>query len=121
MADNEIQIHGLRVVGTHGALAEEQVRAQPFEVDVELSIDLSRAGVSDNLDDTVDYGGAAVLVERIVREERYVLLERLATRLADALLAGDERITGATVTVRKLRPPVPVDLQYAAVRVTRRR
>jgi dihydroneopterin aldolase len=119
MAD-EIQIRGLRVVGTHGALPEEQVRAQPFEVDVDLTVDLARAGSSDSLEDTVDYGEIAVLVDRIVSEERYALLERLATRVAEALLAYDG-VESATVTVRKLRPPVPVDLDHTAVRITRHR
>jgi dihydroneopterin aldolase len=34
---------------------------------------------------------------------------------------ADERVERVTVTVRKLRPPVPVDLDAAAVRVVRSR
>jgi len=33
-----IELRGLRLVGTHGVLAEEQERAQPFEVDLDLSV-----------------------------------------------------------------------------------
>ena len=58
-------------------------------------------------------------VERVVAGERHRLLERLATRIADAVLALDPRITSVTVTVRKLRPPVPVDLAWAGVTITR--
>jgi dihydroneopterin aldolase len=115
-----IQLLGLRAVGIHGALPEEQVRAQPFEVDLEIEADLSTAGRSDALADTVDYGAIAVLVDGIVRNERFALLERLATRIADEVLA-DERVERVAVTVRKLRPPVPVDLDAAAVRVVRSR
>jgi dihydroneopterin aldolase len=118
---DSILLRGLRVVGTHGVLAEEQARAQPFEVDVELTVDLGAASRSDDLDDTVDYGSAAGLVATIVGTERFALLERLAGRIADALLASDERIAAVGVTVTKLRPPVPVDLASAAVRVTRSR
>jgi dihydroneopterin aldolase len=57
-------------------------------------------------------------VERIVTGEHHRLLERLATRIADDVLAVDPRITGVTVTVRKLRPPVPVDLASAGVTIT---
>jgi dihydroneopterin aldolase len=106
------------VLGTHGALPEEGVRAQPFEVDLDLEVDLRAAGDSDDLGDTVDYGEVAGMVASIVRGERYVLLERLAARIAEAVLA-DERVTAADVTVRKLRPPVPVDLATAAVRIVR--
>lgn len=107
------------MVGTHGALPEEKDRAQPFEVDLDLVADLTAAGRTDALGDTVDYGAVAATVARIVGEERHRLLERLATRIADDVLNVDPLITSVTVTVRKLRPPVPVDLASAAVRVTR--
>ena len=48
---DRIELRGLRVVGTHGALPEEQVRAQPFEVDLDIEVDLRPAGLSDDLDD----------------------------------------------------------------------
>ena len=62
----------------------------------------------------------AAAVERVVAGESHRLLERLATRIADDVLAVDLRIAAVTVTVRKLRPPVPLDLASAGVRVTRR-
>ncbi len=114
-----IQLRGLRVVGVHGALPEEQERAQPFEVDIDVATDLSAAGASDALTDTVDYGAVAAAAERVVAGERHRLLERLATRIADAVLDLDVRIASVTVTVRKLRPPVPLDLASAAVALTR--
>lgn len=115
-----IELRGLRVVGTHGALPEEQERAQPFEVDLDVHADLAPAGASDRLDDTVDYGALAAAVAGVVAGERHRLLERLAQRVADVVLA-DDRVDAVTVTVRKLRPPVPLDLASSGVRVTRRR
>ena len=50
----------------HGVLPEEQVRPQPFEVDIELLVDVAAAGASDELDDTVDYGAVCEAVSRIV-------------------------------------------------------
>ncbi len=106
------------MVGVHGALPEEEERAQPFEVDIDLSADLRTAGRTDALADTVDYGLVVAAVERIVSTERHRLLERLATRIAEGALAVDPRIDDITVTVRKLRPPVPVDLASAGVTLT---
>jgi dihydroneopterin aldolase len=114
-----ISIRGLREVGVHGVLPEEQTRPQPFEVDVALELDLTAAGESDALGDTVDYGELAENVARIVRTERYALLERLATRIADSCAGADTRVERVTVTVRKLRPPVPVQLDHVAVTVSR--
>jgi dihydroneopterin aldolase len=118
MAD-QIELRGIRALGICGALPEEQVRKQPFEVDVDVEADLSAAGTSDNLDDTIDYAGLIAEVERIVTSERFTLLERLATRLAEVLLASDTRIVRVTISVRKLRPPVPQQLDTCGVRVTR--
>ena len=53
---DRIELRGLRVLGAHGVLPEEQQRAQPFEVDLDLELDLRPAGRSDALADTVDYG-----------------------------------------------------------------
>jgi dihydroneopterin aldolase len=105
---DHIIIAGLRELGVHGVLAEEQTRPQPFEVDVELSVDASSAGESDGLDDTVDYSAVAEAVSRVVRSERYQLLERL-----------DERVLAVTVTVRKLHPPVRAMVEHVAVRIER--
>ncbi|HEX7520462.1 MAG TPA: dihydroneopterin aldolase [Acidimicrobiia bacterium] len=111
-----IAIAGLRELGIHGVLPEEQARPQPFEVDVELHVDLSAAGKSDRLDDTVDYSAVAEAVSRVVKSERYQLLERLATRIAEVCRA-DPRVKGVTVTVRKLHPPVRAMLDHVAVRI----
>ena len=99
-------------------LPEEQLRPQPFEVDVELIIDVSAAGASDDLEDTVDYGAVCEAVSRIVSSEQYHLLERLAARIAQVCRA-DPRVVGAVVEVRKLHPPVRAMLDHVAVRVER--
>ena len=117
---DRIELRGLRVLGVHGALPEEQDRAQPFEVDLDVEADLSVAGASDHLADTVDYGAVTAVAAAVVGGERFRLLERLADRIASEVAGVDPRIRSVTVTVRKLRPPLPVDLTSAGVRVTRR-
>ena len=111
-----IIVMGLRERGVHGVLPEEQSRPHPFEVDVELEVDLDVAGQSDDLDDTVDYSAVSEAVSRVVKNERYQLLERLATRIGE-VCRTDERVSAVTVTVRKLHPPVRAMLDYVAVRV----
>ena len=115
---DRIELRGLRLVGTHGALPEEQVRPQPFEVDLDVEADLSAAGRSDALDDTLDYGAIVEAVERVVVGEHHQLMERMAQRIAEEVRA-DPRVVAVTVTVRKLRPPVAADLATAAVTLTR--
>lgn len=118
---DRIELRGLRALGHHGAGRGEQDRAQPFEIDLDIEADLGRAAATDELGDTVDYGGLARVAAGVVTDERWRLLERMAQRVAEQLLAVDRRIVGVTVTVRKLRPPVPVDLSSAGIRLTVRR
>jgi len=114
-----IELRGLRASGICGVLPEEQVRPQPLEVDLDIATDLAVAGRSDGLDDTIDYGAVCDLVERVVTTESCHLLEHLAERIAELVLA-DQRVIEVTVAVRKLRPPVPQMLATSGVRITRR-
>lgn len=115
---DRIQLRGLRAMGTHGSLPEEQARAQPFEIDLDVGLDLSRPGESDDLDDTVDYAALCDATVRVVSTERFRLMEALAGRIA-AVVGADDRVRHVRVTVRKLRPPVAVDLVSAGVEITR--
>ena len=121
MADR-IELRGLRAVGRHGVLIEEKERPQPFEVDLDLAVDLEVAGRTDDLVDTVDYGAVAEAVAAVIAGQHVDLLETLAARIAQAAFkVGGPGLDEVTVTVRKLRPPVPVDLDSTAVTITRRR
>ena len=117
---DRILLQGMRFLGTHGALPEESQRPQPFEVDLELLLDLRPAGLTDDIAATVDYAGLCEAARAVVEGPRVLLLERLAQLVAErALAVAGDRAKGAVVTVRKLRPPVPVELAAAAVRVYR--
>ena len=116
-----IELRGLRFDAIVGVLPHERTTPQPVEVDLDLQADLDAAGRSDDLADTVDYGAACAEVERVVTTLRPQLLERLASAIADAVLALDARVDAVTVTVRKLAPPVPQVLASSGVTVFRGR
>jgi dihydroneopterin aldolase len=120
-ATDRIEIRDLRVTGTHGVLPEERDRPQPFAVDVTAWVDMTAAQRSDDLADTVDYGALAQAAADVVGGRSYRLLEALAGRLASALLIVDPRLEAVEVTVRKLRPPLPLDVASTGVRVRRSR
>ncbi len=115
---DRILIAGIRELGVHGVLPEEQTRPQPFEVDIELLVDLVPAGDSDDLDDTVDYGAVCEAVSRVISSERYRLLERLAARIAE-VCRSDPRVKNVVVEVRKVHPPVRSMLRHVGVRIER--
>jgi dihydroneopterin aldolase len=115
---DRIELQGLRALGVHGVLAEERERAQPFEVDVALQLDLAPAGTSDDLAKTIHYGELAEMIVRIVERLSFQLIESLAEHIAEACKA-DPRVQEVTVTVCKVRPPIPVEVARVAVTIVR--
>ena len=118
MSVDRIRIEGIRGAGYHGVLPEERRDGQVFIVDVELMVDLRKAGASDALHDTVDYSGVAAGVLSIIEGEPMQLIESLAARIAEAILA-DVRVDAVGVTVHKPQAPVGVPVSDVSVLVTR--
>ncbi len=117
---DRIELRGIRAVGIIGVLSEERRRKQPFEIDLDIEMDLSEAGRTDALDQTLNYGPPLEMVQRIVSEEGHELLERVAARIIEEAMI-DDRVLAVEVVVRKVRPPVPVDVDTTAVRMRRTR
>lgn len=117
---DRIELIGIRAMGVIGVLPEERERAQPFEVDVVIEADLEAAGITDDLHKTVHYGEATAAVVEVVTNESPELLETVAHRISERLL-DFRRVDAVEVTVKKLRPPVPFQLDYSAVRIRRER
>ncbi|MEO6318130.1 MAG: dihydroneopterin aldolase [Acidimicrobiales bacterium] len=120
-AGDVIELRGLRLAGVVGVLPHEQAQPQPLELDLDIRLDLAAAGVSDELTDTVDYGGLCAAAEETVTTTSYALLEALAEHVAATLMQQDARIAAVTVALRKLRPPVAQQLSTSGVRITRER
>lgn len=117
---DRIEIRGLKVDAAHGVTDEERGSRQPFEVDLDLHLDLASAGAGDALERTADYAAAVAAARAVVAGPPRRLLETLAEDIAAAVLA-DPAVDAVTVAVRKLRPPVPERLSSAGVRITRAR
>ena len=117
-ACDRIEVRGLELLLFCGVLAEEQARRQPFLIDLDLYFDMTGAGSSDDLADTVDYGALIDLLARQLSSERFQLLERLASRTAELTL-DNELVDAVTVRVKKLRPPVAAHVDTTGVRLHR--
>ena len=114
-----IELRGLRAVGYCGALPEEQERAQPFEVDLDVEADLVRPGRTDELADTAR-------LRRHRRRRRAGRSPPSGSRCSSGWRPASPRSCWptrgprpVTVTVRKLRPPVPQHLDTSGVRIRR--
>lgn len=120
MSADVIEIRGLTAWARHGVLPHEKALPQPFVVDVDLAVDLTWAGTSDDLRDSVSYADVAAAVQARLAAGPVDLIERLAAQIADDAL-GHEPVESVTVSVHKPHAPVGVSFGDVAVRVHRRR
>ena len=86
---DKIHIRDLVVACIVGTLPKERVQRRRVVLNLVLSCDLVRAGKTDDLRHTVDYGAVCRRVTDLVRRSKFLLLERLAREVADACLAFD--------------------------------
>ena len=87
---DKIVLANMQFQGRHGYYDYEKLNPQPFEVDVELRLNLQPAGVDDDLEKSVDYGKVYAAVRQIVESTSYHLLEALAEAICHELLADFE-------------------------------
>ena len=105
-----VELRDLRIFGHHGVHAEEKANGQDFLFDVDLVV--GDRGVSDRLEDAVDYRAVASTVKELSDARTYDLLEALATAIADELL---RRFGAERVVVRVTKPAVrPAGLEGTA-------
>ncbi len=121
MPSDKIRLDGMAFYGYHGVRPAERESGQRFLVDLEVTRDLTRAGESDDLEDTVSYSELFDLVKDIVEGEPHNLLESLAATIASAVLDSHD-VDSVTVLVKK--PEVPIAdavLDHASVQITRKK
>ena len=117
---DRIVLSRMRFDGRHGVSDEERAEPQPFEVDVELYLDLQPAGIDDDLQKTVDYSQVFELCRELVEATNFQLLETIAEGIAHEILVAHP-VTEVVVRVRKLHVPVSGTLDHAEVEIRRTR
>lgn len=102
-----IHVSGIRVYGYTGYLPEEQVLGQWFEIDVKLWLDISTAGKSDAIEDTLDYRSVISLVQHLVKTSKFALVEKLIHAIAESILAECSLVSQVQVILTKPAAPIP--------------
>lgn len=118
---DRIYIKGLDVFAYHGVMPKEKQDGQRFVLDITLDCDLSRAGRTDRLEDTVDYTAVMDAAVQAMTENSYDLIERAASRTAEAILRAEEKVERVTLCLRKPEAPIDKIFDYVAVEITRER
>ncbi len=109
-----IRLNGLKFAAKHGCHSEEKSMFQPFEVDVEITCDLSVSSQSDRLEDTIDYSRIVKIVQAVVMGGHCNLIERLAGLILERLC---EIVPEGVVKVRVRKPRAPLPATFESIEV----
>lgn len=111
-----ILLEGMEFYAYHGYYDHEREKGNYFTVDLKVNADLSKAAVTDNLDDTLDYG----VFYEVIKKEMEIpskLLEHVAGRILEKL-STDTKAEEIEITISKKNPPVSGKATRSAVTLT---
>lgn len=115
---DRITLTGIRATGFHGVYDHERRDGQTFVAD--LVIELPLGGTGDDVARTVHYGEVADEVAAILAGSPVNLIETLAERISDAVLARPA-VHAVTVTIHKPQAPIAVPFDDVSVTIRRER
>ena len=111
----------MRFFGYHGVYPEENKLGQHYYVDLTVGLDLSAAGSSDDLTQTINYPDLYRCVKEIVEGPPVKLIEALTERIARTVLDNYTKVIEITVRVTKPHPPFEAHFDGVTTEMTRRR
>ncbi|MFC3882093.1 dihydroneopterin aldolase [Bacillus songklensis] len=118
---DKIYVNGMKFYGYHGVYPEENKLGQRFNVDLMVEVDLRRAGMTDDLQYTVNYAELYTICREIVEGKSFKLVEAVAEKVASKILGEFSIIQSCTVKLYKPDPPIPGYYESVAVEITRSR
>ncbi len=116
---DKIKIEKLVVFGTHGVYPEENALGQRFEVSVVMYTDTRQAGLTDDLDASINYGDVSQFIGQFFAEHTFKLIERVAEQLAQELLLRYELLKKVDVKIEKPWAPIHMPVQSVSVEISR--
>ncbi|WP_442602068.1 dihydroneopterin aldolase [Paenibacillus sp. KN14-4R] len=118
---DKIILTRMEFYGYHGVIPQENVLGQRYYVDVEMVFPLHKAGLNDDIEQSVNYAEAYEHIKQVVQGEPFKLIEALAECIASRLLHTYTIINEVTVRVIKPHPPFDIHFQGVTVEITRSR
>jgi dihydroneopterin aldolase/2-amino-4-hydroxy-6-hydroxymethyldihydropteridine diphosphokinase len=119
MNHDEIRIENLEVFANHGVLPEETRLGQKFLISLTMYQSTRKAGKTDALENSTDYGNVAAFLTDYMKQHTCKLLEAAAEQLANALLTAYPSLKGVALELKKPWAPVGLPLETVSVKITR--
>ncbi len=110
-----IRIKNAKFYAHHGVLDAERMSGGMFEIDAEMTCDVTEAETEDELKKTLDYEKAYKFIKEVVSGEKFFLIEALAYRIALKIIKNFEMVQKVVIKVRKTTPPLGGLTDYVEV------
>lgn len=118
---DKIIMKNLGFYGYHGVLEEEKTIGQKFFIDVELHVDLKKAGEEDDINCTINYAEVYQIIQSVFKSKKYDLIEAIAEEICRKALKTYEKIIEIRVLIKKPEAPVEGIYDYFGVEIRRKR
>lgn len=118
---DKIIIENLEIFARHGVLKEENALGQKFIVSAVLNCDTRLAGLSDSLENSVNYAEVCALIEKEMKNNTFRLIEAAAERIAERILLSYTAVKSVSVKIKKPWAPIMMNIDTVAVEITRGR
>lgn len=112
---DKICIEQLKIFAHHGVFEHENINGQNFYINAYLSLDTEKAGLTDELEYSVNYAEVCSLIEKVMTENTFKLIETAAQTIAAEILINFPLVRDADIEVRK--PEAPVDMTFSSLSV----
>ncbi|MGN0400121.1 MAG: 2-amino-4-hydroxy-6-hydroxymethyldihydropteridine diphosphokinase [Blautia sp.] len=116
---DKIKIKDLEVFARHGVFPEENFLGQKFVISATLYTSTRKAGLTDELEYSIHYGEVSHLIKKIVEENTWKLLEKVAEELARAILLEYPLAQQVDITIKKPWAPVGLPMDTVSVEISR--
>lgn len=103
---DKISLTGLEYFGYHGVMPEENKLGQRFLVDLELYLDLRKAGSNDDLMASINYAQVYEDVKAVVEGPALQTIEAVAETIAANLKNTYSRLEQVKISVHKPEAPI---------------
>ena len=113
-----VEVSGLSLYTHHGVTEAEREIGQRLVVDLRMEVGEVDATVTDQIEDTIDYGEVCSTVALVAQTKNFKTLERLCAAIADRLIA-DFDAERVMVRCAKPEPPIPLPVEEVSVELWR--
>ena len=114
-----IEVKDMEFAGYLGVTQAERSRPQPIFIDLQMFLDLTRAGQTDKIRDTVNYQRVQRLISDYIHEKKHILIEPMASEIVTLLFGNFQKIEAVKIVVKK--PHALNNTRYTAVHLFRKR